>query len=102
MLLYMIIFVPKQIETDINFYLSPLNEYLRHFLGEGVDDDVDNVYSGEKFEIHAMLYFIINNFLAYYNLNGYNVNGHKYFPICESNTNFHQLQFGKKTIYLGH
>lgn len=49
-----------------------------------------------------MLFCKINDFPAYGNLVGYNVKGCKKCPIYESNTCFHQLQFGKNTVYLMH
>lgn len=49
-----------------------------------------------------MLFCTINDFLAYSNFSGYNVIGHKMCSICEVDTCHHQLQNGKKTVYLGH
>ncbi|XP_058723076.1 uncharacterized protein LOC131594886 [Vicia villosa] len=50
----------------------------------------------------AMLFCTINNFPVYGNLSGYKVKGHKVCPICEKDTCYHQLEKGKKTVYLKH
>lgn len=52
--------------------------------------------------MRAMLFCTTNDFPAYGNLAGYSVKGHKTCPICESDTCLYQLEFGKKTVYLGH
>ena len=52
--------------------------------------------------LRAMVFCTINDFPAYGNLSGYNVKGHKACPLWEEGTCFHQLQHGKKTVYLGH
>ena len=49
-----------------------------------------------------MLFCTINNFLAYGNLLGYSVKGHKACPICEEDIVSQQLKHGNKTIYLRH
>lgn len=100
MLLTMIISRPRQFENDMDVYISPLIKDLRLLWEKGVD--VDDAYSGEKFNMCAMLFCIINDFLAYGNLAGYNVKGNKSCPIYESNTCFHQLEFEKNTVYLRH
>ncbi|XP_050876301.1 uncharacterized protein LOC127080005 [Lathyrus oleraceus] len=64
--------------------------------------DVDDAYSGEQLKMRAMLFCTINDSLAYGNLAGYSVKEYKVFSICEFDTCFHQLKFGKKTVYLGH
>jgi hypothetical protein len=64
--------------------------------------DVLDAYSGEHFNMRAMLFCTINDFPAYGNLSGYTVKGHKACPICEDKTCYHQLKHGNKTVYLGH
>jgi len=49
-----------------------------------------------------MLFCTINDFLAYGNLSGYSVKGHKACPICEEENASKQLKHGMKTIYLRH
>ncbi|KAI4357295.1 hypothetical protein L6164_001254 [Bauhinia variegata] len=64
--------------------------------------DVFDGYCNESFKIRAMTFCTINEFPAYGNLCGYSVKGHKAYPICEEGTCYHQLQRGRKTVYLGH
>ncbi|XP_058776944.1 uncharacterized protein LOC131651292 [Vicia villosa] len=99
-MLSMMISGPKQPENDIDVYLSPLIDDLKVLWEEGVD--VFDAHSGEQFNMCAMLFCTINDFLAYGNLSGYKVKGHKACPICEKDTCYHQLEKGKKTVYLGH
>ena len=67
---------------------------------EGVD--VFDAYKKETFKLRALLFTTINDLPAYGNLSGYSVKGHKACPICEDDTNFVQLKYGRKTVYLGH
>jgi len=99
-MLSMMISGPKQPGNDIDVYLSPLIDDLRVLWEEGVD--VFDAYSGEHFNMRAMLFCTINDFPAYGNLSGYSVKGHKACPICEKDTCYHQLKNGRKTVYLGH
>ena len=99
-MLSMMISGPKQPGNDIDVYLSPLIDDLRVLWEEGVD--VFDAYSGEQFNMRAMLFCTINDFPAYGNLSGYKVKGHNACPICEKDTCYHQLEKGKKTVYLGH
>ncbi|KAL3638209.1 Proteasome subunit beta type-3 [Castilleja foliolosa] len=52
--------------------------------------------------MHAMVFCTINDFPAYSNLSGYSNKGHKACPKCAERTCYHQLQHGRKTVYLGH
>ncbi|CAK8541326.1 unnamed protein product [Lathyrus sativus] len=99
-MLSMMISGPKQPGNDIDVYLSPLIDDLKVLWEEGVD--VFDAYSGEQFNMCAMLFCTINDFPAYGNLSGYKVKGHRACPICEKDTCYHQLVKGKKTVYLGH
>jgi len=49
-----------------------------------------------------MLFCTINDFLAYGNLSGYSVKGHFTCLICEKNTSYIQLKYGKKIVYIRH
>jgi len=91
---------PRQPGNDIDVYLSPLIEYLRLLWGEGVE--VFDAYEKVNFSLRALLLWTINDFLTYGNLSGYSVKGHHAFPICEANTSYHQLKYGRKTCYIGH
>ncbi|XP_050902383.1 uncharacterized protein LOC127112997 [Lathyrus oleraceus] len=99
-MLSMMISGPKQPGNDIDVYLSPLIDDLRKLWDEGID--VFDSFSNETFKLRAMLFCTINDFPAYGNLSGYKVKGHKACPICEKDTCYHQLEKGKKTVYLGH
>ena len=100
MMLSMMIFGPKQLGSDIYVYLNSLVEDRKLLSVDGVE--VFDVIASETLMMHAMLFCTINDFLAYGNLSGYNVNCHKACPICEENTASHQLKNGRKTVYLCH
>ncbi|GAU44823.1 hypothetical protein TSUD_400420 [Trifolium subterraneum] len=70
-MLSMMISGPKQPGNDIDVYLSPLIDDLRVLWEEGVD--VLDVYSGEQFNMRAMLFCTINDSPAYGNLSGLDV-----------------------------
>ena len=92
---------PRQPENDIDVvYLSPLIEDLRLLWDEGVE--VFDAYEKVNFNLRALLLWTINDFPAYGNLSGYSVKGHHACPICEENTSYHQLKYGRKTCYIGH
>ncbi|XP_058769111.1 uncharacterized protein LOC131642981 [Vicia villosa] len=99
-MLSMMILGPKQPGNDIDVYLSPLIDDLRKLWDEGID--VFDSFLNETFKLRAMLFCTINDFPAYGNLSCYKVKGHKACPICEKDTCYHQLEKGKKTVYLGH
>ena len=50
----------------------------------------------------ALLFFIINDFLAYGNLSDYIVKGHHAFLIFEKNTIYHEFKYGRNTSYFEH
>ena len=100
MTLSMIISRPRQPRNDINVYLSPLIEDLRLLWNEGIE--IFDAYEKVNFKLRAFLFCTINDFLAYGNLSGYSVKGHRACPICEENTSYHQLKHGRKTCYSGH
>ena len=99
-MLSMLISGPKQPGNDIDVYLKPLIDDLKDLWEEGVD--VFDANKKEVFKMRAMLFCTINDLPAYGNLSGYSVKGHKACPICEEGTCYHQLQHGKKMVYLGH
>ena len=65
---------------------------------EGVE--VFDAYRQELFILRAILLWTINDILAYGNLFGYNVKGHKACPICEEDLFSVQLKYGRKAVYL--
>jgi len=68
--------------------------------GEGVlvFDGLQN----ETFNLRAMLFCTINDFLAYENLSSYSVKGHCACPICEEGISYIQLKHGRKIVYTRH
>ena len=96
----MMISRPRQHENDIDVYLSPLIKDLRLLWDEGIK--VFYAYEKVNFNLQALLFCIINDFPAYENLSGYSVKGHHACLICEENTSYHQLKYGRKTCYIGH
>ena len=99
-MLSMLISGPKQPGNDIDVYLQPLIKELKELWEEGVD--VFYSFKKEVFKMRAMIFCTINDFPTYGNLSGYSVKGHKACPVCEEGTCYHQLQHGRKTVYLGH
>ena len=97
-MLSMMIFGPKQLGNDIDVYLTPLIEDLKLFWDEGVE--VFDEFAGETFKMHAMLFYIINDFLKNEYLSGYSVKGHKVCPIYKEDTVSQQLKHGRKGVYL--
>jgi len=86
MMLSMMIFGPRQPGNDIDVYLSPLIEDLKLLWDDGVE--VFDGFANESFQMHVMLFFIINDFPAYENLSSYSVKGHRACSICEENTSY--------------
>jgi len=99
MKLSMMISGPRQLRNDIDVYLSPLIEDLTKLWDEGVL--VFDGFQNETFHLRAMLFCTINDFLAYGNLSGYSVKGHRVCPICEEDTSYLKLKHGRKQSTLG-
>ena len=59
-------------------------------------------FRNETFDLRAMLFCTINDFLAYRNLSMYNVKDHRACPICEEDTSYIQLKHGRKIVYIRH
>jgi len=100
MMLCMMIAGTRQLENDIDVYLTPLIEDLRKLWVYGI-----NVYDGnvqQTCKLHAMIFFTINDFIVYGNLSGYSVKGHHACFICEKETSYIQLKHGNKTVYTRH
>ena len=100
MVLSMLIFGPKQPGNDTDVYLTPLIEDLKFLWKNGVE--VYDGYRKESFNLRAMLFRTINDFLAYRNLSGYNIKGQKVCPVCEDGTNTTRLDLCQKNVFLGH
>lgn len=63
--------------------------------------DVDDAYSGENVKMCAMLFYIINDFPTYGNLDGYNVKGHKCVLYVNLIPVFTILSLEKRSFTLG-
>jgi len=50
----------------------------------------------------AFLFCTISYFSTYENLSGYSVKRYNTCPICEENTSYHKLKYGRKISYIGH
>ncbi|KAI4305089.1 hypothetical protein L6164_028478 [Bauhinia variegata] len=90
----------RQSGNDIDVFLGPLIEDLKILWDVGVD--VFDEYHNESFKMCAIIFCTINDFSTYGNLSRYSVKGHKACLICKEGTCFNQLQYRKKTLYLGH
>ena len=99
-MLSMLILGLKQPRNDIDVYLTPLIEDLKHLWDDGVM--VYNAHEEEMFNLRAMLYGTINDFPAYSNLSGYNIKGQLRCPICEEGMHLIRLKHGMKNSYIGH
>jgi hypothetical protein len=99
-MLSMLISGPKQPGNDIDVYLAPLIDDLKHLWEKGVE--VYDGYRKEHFNLRAMLFGTINDFPAYGNLSGYSIKGQLACPICEENTDWMRLEKCKKNVFLGH
>ncbi|CAK8566392.1 unnamed protein product [Lathyrus sativus] len=100
MMLTMLISGPKQPGNDIDIYLAPLIEDLKHMWEAGVE--VYDEYKKESFQLRVMLFGTINDFPAYGNLSGYSVKGKLACPVCEDNTHSIRLDHCMKNVFLGH
>ena len=100
MMLSMMISSLRQPGNDIDVYLSPLIEDLTNLWDEGVS--MFDGFRNETFDLHAMLFCTINDFLAYGNLSGYSVKGHRACRIYEEDISYIQLKHGRKIVYTSH
>ena len=96
-MLSMMISGPRQLENDIDVYLSLLIQDLMNLWDKGVV--VYDGYQNDTFKLREMLFCIINDFPTYGNLSGYSVKGHHACPICEEDTSYVQLKHGRKIVY---
>ena len=91
---------PKQPGNDIDVYLAPLIEDMKKLWSPGVE--MYDAFSGENFQLRAMIYCTISDFPAYGNLSGYGTKGAKACPVCEDDTQSLWLPKCKKTVYMDH
>nr|GEW50509.1 hypothetical protein [Tanacetum cinerariifolium] len=91
---------PKQPGNDIDVYLRPLIDDMIDLWKTGFE--IYDAYKKQRFQLFAMIYCTINDFLAYGNLSGYGTKGEKACPVCENGTHSRWLTNCRKTIYMGH
>ncbi|GKD24656.1 uncharacterized protein Tco_1230870 [Tanacetum coccineum] len=91
---------PKQPGNDIDIYLKPLIEDMQDLWSNGVE--VYDAYKKETFQMRAMIFCTISDFLAYGNLSGYKTKGKMACPVCQDHTHSIWLANCKKTVYMGH
>ncbi|KAL6213828.1 hypothetical protein ACLB2K_013267 [Fragaria x ananassa] len=100
MILTLLISGPKQPGNDIDVYLQPLIDDLKLLWNEV--EGVYDAYRGEYFKLKAVLFWTINDFLAYKNLSGSIVRGYNGCPICVDQTRPHRLKKGNKLVFMRH
>nr|CAD40211.2 OSJNBa0019J05.9 [Oryza sativa Japonica Group] len=92
---------PKQPGNDIDVYLIPLVEDLKLlWKKEGVpvwDEDKQ-----EEFNLRALLFVTINDWLALSNLSGQSNKGYKACTHCMDETESTYLKHCRKVVYMGH
>ncbi|KAL4573860.1 hypothetical protein LXL04_020680 [Taraxacum kok-saghyz] len=91
---------PKQPGNDIDVYLAPLIDDMKKLWSSGAE--VYDAYTGENFNLRAMIYCTISDFPAYGNLSGYGTKGAKACPVCEDDTQSLWLTNCRKTVYMDH
>src|SRR5262245_48795818 len=84
---------PKSPGNDIDVYLQPLIDELKE-LWNGVE--AYDVCKGEKFTMHAVILWTINDFPAYAMLSGYSTKGYLTCLFCMSETSCMHLRNCKK------
>jgi hypothetical protein len=91
----------KQPDNDIDVYLRPLVEELQElWQNEGVR--VWDEYKQEEFDLRALLFVTINDWLALSNLLGRTNKGYNACTHCLRETESIYLDTSKKIVYLGH
>jgi Transposase family tnp2 len=56
----------------------------------------------EEFQLHAAIFWTINDFPAYVMLSGWSTKGYLACPVCGKDTDSRRLQKGNKNCYMGH
>ena len=100
MMLFLLIYGPRQPGNDINIYLASLIDDLITLWEAEVP--VYDAHQQEFFTLRVVLLWTINDFPAYGNLSGCTVKGYYRCSICEEETYSCKLKHGKKNSYTGH
>jgi hypothetical protein len=99
-MMFMLIPGPKSPGMNIDVYLQPLIDELIELWVKGVE--TWNEDKKEKFFLHVLLLWTINDFPAYAMLSGWSTKGKFACPYCHKDTKYLWLKFGSKHCYMGH
>ncbi|XP_074323287.1 uncharacterized protein LOC141660222 [Apium graveolens] len=91
---------PKEAGNNKDVYLQPLIEDLKLLWDQG--EKMYDAYNQTYFNLCAMIFCTISDFLGYGNLSGYTIKGAKACPICEDARIDLRLKNYKKNVYMGH
>jgi len=86
--------------VSIDVYLQPLIDELKVLWEEGVK--AWDAKERKDFDLHAILLWTINDFLAYAMLSGWSTKGKFACPYYHTETDYLWLKHGKKHCYMGH
>jgi hypothetical protein len=100
LMLSLIIPGPSDPGKNIDVYLRPLVDDLKDLWNEGIR--VYDASKKETFQLHATLLWTINDFPAYGKLSGWATNGNLACPICNKDTSFRYLKYGRKVCFMCH
>nr|GEW99020.1 hypothetical protein [Tanacetum cinerariifolium] len=98
-MLTLLIHGPKSLGKDIDVYLRPLIDDLKDLWAKPGVETID-VAKGQKFNMRAMVFWTINDFLARSSLSGWSGQGYKACPTCNEDTP--SVRVLGKTAYVGH
>jgi len=90
----------KQPGNDIDVYLEPLVDELKELWDQGVW--TYDAYSKTCFNMKAILVWVIHDFPAYGNMDGFTTKGYNACPICGRNIESKYLSCSRKCVYMGH
>jgi hypothetical protein len=100
LMLSLIIPGPSDPRKNIDVYLRPLVDDLKDLWNEGIR--VYDASKKETFQLHATLLSTINDFFAYGKLSGWVTNENLACPICNKDTSFRYLKYGRKVCFMCH
>lgn len=91
---------PSAPENEIDVYMQPLVEELKHLWNVGVN--IYDVLSKQNFKMHASLLWTISDFSGYANLSGWSTKGKLSCPVSNKHTDSLWLKYSEKYCYMGH
>ena len=91
---------PKVSGNEIDVYLRSLIDDLKELWKNGVQ--IYDSVSWRNFKLHALILWIINDFLTYENLSGWNTKGYLTCPICNRDAFSLRLKYGWKIYFMDH